>query len=382
MKIVIACDSFKGSLSSQEAGEAVAEGVRDAIPDVETIIIPIADGGEGTVDAVVHSTHGVIQSCAVTDPLARQIYADYAICSTTAIIEMAKASGLTLLAPGERNPMHATTYGTGLLIADALRRGCRDLMIGIGGSATNDGGTGMLRALGYRFIDTEGKEITDNIADLVNLKAIDDHNILPELKETRFTVACDVSNPLIGPNGASHIFGPQKGASPADILILDKALSRLAAVTTQFTGKDFTETPGSGAGGGIAFALMAYLGADIRSGIDMVLDTVRFDHALQGASLVITGEGRLDQQTCMGKAPSGVLHRALKRNIPVIGIGGSISPEATSQLKEAGFSEICAATPPGMPLDEAMQPATARQNIRNAVGKLLTGLINAKNPEG
>ncbi|MBD5303713.1 MAG: glycerate kinase, partial [Bacteroides sp.] len=198
MKIVIACDSFKGSLSSQEAGEAVAEGVRDAIPDVETIIIPIADGGEGTVDAVIHSTHCIIQNCAVTDPLARQIYADYAICGTTAIIEMAKASGLTLLAPAERNPMHATTYGTGLLIADALRRGCRDLMIGIGGSATNDGGTGMLRALGYRFIDTEGKEITDNIADLVNLKAIDDHNILPELKETRFTVACDVSNPLTG----------------------------------------------------------------------------------------------------------------------------------------------------------------------------------------
>lgn len=400
-KIVIACDSFKGSLTSAEAGEAAAEGVRSALPDCEVIVIPVADGGEGTMEAVTRANNGKIVSCEVTAPMGDKVRASYGIFGDTALIEMAEASGLTLVPAAKRNPMFATTFGTGELILDAIRRGCRNFLIGIGGSATNDGGSGMLRALGYRFLDEKGNEITNNIADLANLARIDDSDVIPELKECSFTAACDVDTPLTGPQGATYVFGPQKGATPEMLPILDNALKRLATVAEVSNLRNYSdanavaevsnlrkipasnavaevsnlrtpyaEMPGSGAGGGMGFALLAFLNASLKPGIEMVLDAIDFDKKIDGASMIITGEGRLDRQTIMGKTPFGILKRAQKRNIPVIAIGGSVDTEAIPLLKKAGFNHILPVTPPGQPLSDAMHPSTAKANIRAAIAKI------------
>ncbi|MDE7437526.1 MAG: glycerate kinase [Muribaculaceae bacterium] len=382
-KIVVACDSFKGSLTSIEAGEAVAEGVRGALPDCEVIVIPVGDGGEGTMEAITRANNGEIVCCDVTGPMGEMVTASYGIFGDTAVIEMAEASGLTLVSPEKRNPMRATTYGTGQLILDAIKRDCRNFLIGIGGSATNDGGTAMLRALGYRFLDADGNEITNNIADLGNLASIDDSNIIPELRKCSFTAACDVDTPLTGPKGATYVFGPQKGATPDMLPILDNALTRLAAVAEVSNLRNtlasnavakvsnlrspLADIPGSGAGGGMGFALLAFLKASLKPGIDMVLDAIDFDRKIDGASLIITGEGRLDRQTIMGKTPFGILNRALKRGIPVIAIGGSVDTAALPLLKKAGFTEVLTATPADQPLSQAMLPATARANLKYAI---------------
>ncbi|MDE6340426.1 MAG: glycerate kinase, partial [Muribaculaceae bacterium] len=271
-KIVVACDSFKGSLTSTEAGRAVADGIHDIYPDAETIVIPIADGGEGMMNAVISGTEGTAIECMVHDPLKRPIRAYYGICGDTAVVEMAQASGLTLLRDAERDPLTATTYGTGELIADALKRGCRSFLVGIGGSATNDGGIGMLKALGYRFLDGSGNLISDTVADLNKIAGIDDSNLVDGLRESSFTVACDVRNPLTGADGASSVFGPQKGGTPEMITKLDHALTSFADVTAKFIGTDYSATPGSGAGGGIGFAFLAYLNGKLKPGIEMVLD--------------------------------------------------------------------------------------------------------------
>lgn len=372
-KIVVACDSFKGSLTSAEAGTAAAEGVRSALPNCEVIAFSVADGGEGTMEAVTHANKGEIVSCEVYGPMGDKVRASYGIYGDTAVIEMAEASGLTLVPTSKRNPMFATTFGTGELILDAIKHGCRNFLIGIGGSATNDGGIGMLRALGYRFLDMEGNEITNNIAVLTHLARIDASDVIPELHECYFTAACDVDTPLAGPQGATYIFGPQKGATPEMLPILDNALKRLATVAeVSNLRKDLDAIPGSGAGGGMGFAMLAFLNASLKPGIEMVLDAIDFDKKIDGASLIITGEGRLDRQTIMGKTPYGILKRAQKRNIPVIAIGGSAEPDAIPLLKNAGFSEILSVTPPAQPLSEAMHPTTAKTNIRAALTSLLS----------
>lgn len=371
MKVVIACDSFKGCLTSREAGEAAAEGVRLAIPEAETIVVPVADGGEGTVDALVDCLHGYRATSDVKGPLGDTTKALYGICGATAVIEIAEASGLTLIPAERRNPWLTSSYGTGQLIRDALQHGCRNFLIGLGGSATNDGGTGMLRALGYRFLDKDGRDVGDTGGDTADIVSIDVSGRLPELEEATFTVACDVTNPLIGPNGASHVFGRQKGADSEMARRLDNALTLFAAVTAKISDTDFSYHPGAGAAGGLGFAFLAFLKGNLKPGIEMVLDTIDFDAKLPGASIVITGEGHLDSQTCMGKTPYGVLRHAAALGIPVIAIGGAVDSAAEESLLRAGFDSIHAVTPPGMPLERAMHPETAIANIKRTVAGIL-----------
>lgn len=379
VKIVVACDSFKGSLTSLQAGEAAAEGVRGVMPDAEVQVISVADGGEGTLEAIVAESDGRFVEVLVTGPMGDKIKASYGICGETAIIEMAKASGLNLVPVEERNPMMATSYGTGEMIADAIRRGCRKFLIGLGGSATNDGGIGMLRALGFRFLDTVGNEIKNDLSKLPELAFIDKSNIMPEMSECSFTAMCDVDTPLTGPEGASYVFGPQKGADAETVRKLDEGLKHLADIASRKSDKDFSSYPGSGAAGGMGFALLAFLNGNMQSGIDAVLDKIDFNSKISGASLIITGEGRIDRQTCMGKTPYGILKRALKRNIPVISIGGTVDTDALPMLKKTGFSEILSVTPTGQSLAEAMIPSTAEENIRNTIAKIMIP-VSESNP--
>lgn len=368
-KYVIACDSFKGSLTSLEAGNAIAAGILRGDPSADVTVIPVADGGEGTLDVILQY-EGMTKTVAVHDPLGSLINARYAIFRGTAVIEMAEASGLTLIPRELRNPMLSTTYGTGELIADALKSGFRNFIVGIGGSATNDGGTGMLRALGFRFLDAEGNEIAHDVTALKRLAVIDDSRVIPGLREASFKVACDVDAPLCGPQGASHVFGPQKGADSNMIEELDSALRNYTDITSSHIGSDLSDAPGSGAGGGIAFALTAFLNATLSNGIDLILDILKFDSKIQGASLVITGEGRLDSQTCLGKAPYGILKRAKAQNIPVRAIGGSVDKQAVPLLLSSGFQNLYAATPEGMPLEEAMRRETAVRNLLDTASEI------------
>ncbi len=374
--LVFAFDSFKGSLSSLQAGEAAAKAAKEVMPESINKIVPVADGGEGTVEAIVSALNGDIITARATAPLGNKIEASYGVCGDTAVIEMAAASGLTLVAEENRNPWLTTSFGTGELIHDAIKRGCRKFLIGIGGSATNDGGTGMLRALGYRFLDKEGNEISGTGGETGKIAETDFTGILPELKDCSFTVACDVSNPLTGKNGASHVFAPQKGATPEMVEKLDAGLSSFARIIAGTTGKDLSAYPGAGAAGGLGFAFISFLNARLAPGIEMVLDAVKFDSILEKASkeksVVFTGEGRLDRQTCMGKAPYGILKRALKYGIPVIALGGSIEPGAEASLLNAGFTKVRSITPEGMPLSEAMKPEIAAKNIKTMIRQLLT----------
>lgn len=367
MKIVAASDSFKGSLTSRQVGEAIARAVQQVSPEIIVEILSVADGGEGTMEAIISSTDGAYHEIPVFDPLGRQIHARYGTFNHYVIIEMAQASGLTLLSPEERNPLHTTSYGTGQLILDALKRGYRKFLVGIGGSATNDGGVGMLQALGFRFSDRNGSDIGFGACNLQYLHAIESSEFAAELKESQFTIACDVTNPLTGPRGASHIFAAQKGADAAMIKSLEAAMKHYAQATALFSGKDFSRIPGSGAAGGTGFALMAYLDASLRPGIETVLDSIGFDQRIQDADLIITGEGHIDRQTLMGKAPMGVLRRATRRNIPVIAIGGGVDTDAIPLLKEAGFCDVLAVADSQTPLEEAMKPEIAEENIFRTV---------------
>lgn len=370
-KIVAAVDSMKGSLSSLEAGIAVSEGVKQALPSARVSVVAVADGGEGTVDAVLRSAGGERVSVSVENPAGVTVRATYGICARTAVIEMAAASGLPLIAPGERNPMEASSFGTGQLIADALRRGCREFLIGLGGSATNDGGLGMLEALGFRFLDSHGNPAGRGGAAAGRVAKIDASAATPELRAARFRVACDVTNPLTGPQGASRVFGPQKGADPEMACRLDAALLNFAEASRRFTGHDFSAHPGAGAAGGMGFAFLEFLGGELVPGIDMVLDAAGFDRELTDADLVITGEGRLDRQTCMGKAPGGVLRRAMKQGVPVVAIGGSVDPEAVGALTDAGFAGLFPIVSGPMDLTEAMKPQTAARGIRQTVCQIV-----------
>ena len=371
-RIIAAFDSFKGSLTSREAGEAFRRGYMAERPDAEVEVFTIADGGEGMAEAISEGVGGEMVSVVVSDPLGRKIEARYALINggATAVIAMSSASGLTLLKPEERNPLIASTFGTGELIVDALERGCREIIMGLGGSATNDCGVGMLRALGYRFYDAAGEELCDTISILERVESISTAERHPLLMGVKFTAAVDVDNPLYGPTGAAHIFAPQKGASPEVVERLDRALRHYAEVVDA----EAAEVAGAGAAGGMGYALHTMLGARMRPGIEIVLALLDFERRAQGASLVVTGEGSIDAQTLHGKAPAGVLAAAQRLGIPVVALGGRV--ECEGALLAGGFHAVRAITPHDQPTDVAMQRETAIANMERAARELARQIIS------
>lgn len=379
-KIVVAADSFKGSLSSREIATIVAEAVSDVFPDCLTVCLEMADGGEGTIDALCRALGGSRIEVTVSNPLGKPVVAEYAIVNvpgegTTAVIEMSKASGLTLIPEGLRNPLLTTTFGTGELILDALKRGCKHFLIGIGGSATNDGGIGMLAALGWRFQDSDGNELPPVGASLGKINSIDSSGRNPALEGCSFVTACDVDNPFCGPDGAAFVFASQKGAGPEEVLLLDRGLESFSSVILECTGVDVKEIPGAGAAGGLGGALLAFLGAKLTPGAEMVLDAIGFDAQAEGADLVITGEGRMDFQTLKGKAPLCVLHHATRLGIPTVSLAGIVTDY--DLLKDLGYKDILCINPPGLPPETAMQPAVARRNLSTTVIDYLSEHIGA-----
>lgn len=330
MKVVVAIDSLKGSLTSLEAGEAIQEGILRAISDAEVIVRPLADGGEGTVEALTRGMNGRYEKITVTDPLGRPTDAVYGILedSHTAIIEMSAAAGITLIDAKDRNPMNTTTYGVGEMIKDAIGKGCRHFFIGIGGSATNDGGIGMLQALGYGMLDTEGKQVSLGAKGLAELVSITDEDVLPELKKCTFQIACDVKNPLCGEKGCSAVFGPQKGATPDMITQMDRWLGKYALLTANRYKKADSNYPGTGAAGGMGFAFLSYMNAELRSGVQIVLEETKLEEYIRNADIVVTGEGCLDGQSVMGKAPIGVAALAKKHHKKVIAFAGCVTEDA------------------------------------------------------
>lgn len=363
MKAVIAIDSFKGSLSSLEAGKAAAEGIHRVFPDADAVIRPVADGGEGTVDALVKGLNGQFRKAEVTDPLGRNIKAKYGILpDNTAVIEMAAASGLPLLSECERDPMHTTTYGTGELILDAIHNGCRNFIIGIGGSATNDGGIGCLQALGFSMLDSNGKQVGYGARGLSELAVINDNNVIPELNECRFHVACDVKNPLCGENGCSAVFAPQKGADAETIQLMDKYLCNYAELTKKFTPAANSETEGAGAAGGLGFALMYYLGATLEPGADLMIRGINLEEEIKSADIVITGEGCLDAQSAMGKAPVGIAEIAKRYGKPVIALCGTVKYGA-ELCNQHGISAFFPIIRQISTLEQAMDNSIAYNNL-------------------
>lgn len=369
-KIVLAIDSFKGSLTSTEAETAALEGIRRVYPQAETVCIPIADGGEGMLEALSSLRMQEVR-LRVQGPLDEKVEARYLISSDgqTAYIEMASASGLPLVPENQRNPLLTTTHGTGQLMRDALDRGCDHLVIGLGGSATNDGGMGMLNALGIRFLNNQGQELKGRGCDMEKADRIDTSLTHPAMKAVRCTAACDVRNPFYGPEGAAYIFSPQKGATPDEVQLLDKGLRHLAELYRQTTGHDIATLPGAGAAGGLGGALAAFLNAELRPGISLLLEANGFQDKIKGADLIITGEGRADRQTTMGKVPAGVLNESRQTGIPVVLIAGQVADEEI--LRSAGFSQVYATTPPDMPLSTAMQKDVAQANISRTIERLL-----------
>lgn len=369
-KIVVASDSFKGSLTSLQVAQSVEKAVNEVCPSCEVIKVNVADGGEGTMEALHQILGGRKETVEVADPLGRPVMASYVISEDkkTAVLEMSAASGLTLLAPEERDPSKTSTIGTGELIRDALDKGCRRFLIGIGGSATNDAGMGMLHALGYRFLDACGAELNPVGASMICVESIDVSSRHQALYEAEFIVACDVRSPLYGPDGASHIFAPQKGADKDMVEALDNGLRHFAEVSRAAMGYDHAYMEGSGAAGGLGFAFMQFLGARLEMGVDVVLDAIHFDQIIEDADLVITGEGRIDSQTLTGKTPYGVARRAARYGIPVIVLAGQVDSSASGL---SDFQQLIQVTPSGMSLDKAMNPETASQNIYDAIISLL-----------
>lgn len=369
-KVVLAMDSFKGCLTSEEANEAAASGIASVCPACQCICFPVADGGEGFLRIWLTDCGGDLISLQAHNPCMELIRTHYGISGDrkTALIEMALVSGLPLISPEKRNPMQTTSYGTGELIKDALDRGCRQFIIGIGGSATNDAGTGMLQALGFRFFDKEGKELSTGGKIMAQVARIDTNNAHPALQESHFTIACDVNNPFNGPQGAACIFARQKGADNEMIRTLDTGMHSIAKVFHQTTGKEITSIPGAGAAGGIGGAFLAFLNATLQPGSRLLLDQLRFSEKITGADLVITGEGQTDRQTLMGKIPSAILSEASQQQIPVILITGNITD--MELLQQAGFAGIFSITPGILSPEQAMQPEVAKKNIQQTVSQL------------
>lgn len=364
MNVVIAIDSFKGSMSSLQAGEKIKEGFLKVYPDGNAEICPMADGGEGTVEAIVLSNNGEFVTVEVSDPLMRKTKARYGIVGKTAIIEMSEASGITLVNENERNPLNTTTFGTGEMIKDAIEKGCREFVIGIGGSATNDGGTGMLSALGFQFLDEFGNEISKNGKGLKDIKQIKTQNALKELKECTFTVACDVKNPLCGENGCSRIYGPQKGATEEIIKDMDVWLKNYADLTKSINPCADKDYQGAGAAGGMGFAFLSYLNAELKSGIDIVIKETKLEEKIKNADIVITGEGRLDGQSVMGKTPVGVAQIAKKYNKKVLAFAGGVLEDAKI-LNQHGIDAFFSILKKPCTLEEAMKKENAENNIKD-----------------
>ena len=370
-KIVLAIDSFKGCLSSKEIEQCIAEEIHRILPSCQTVCIPIADGGEGMLDTLIEATQGTFVSTQAHDPLMRIRPARYGILGDqrTAIIEMAEINGLTTLSPIERNPMKTSTYGTGELIKDALEKGFRRFIIGIGGSATNDAGMGMIQALGAHLYDKQGNELEQGGKIMEQIAHINLNHLHPALKEATFIVACDVQNPFCGPQGAAYVFARQKGASEEQIRQLDEGMRHLALLIERDFSYNINKVKGAGAAGGLGGAFATFLQAHLQSGIDLLLDAVDFDRKITNADWIITGEGKADRQTAEGKVPAGVLKRAKKANIPVMLIAGKVEDKAC--LKQMGFARIVKISPDNLPLEEAMRPEVTRENIRRAIGREL-----------
>ena len=341
MKIVVAIDSFKGCLTSIEANRAAVEGIRKVFPDAEIVQVPVSDGGEGFLDAFLATIGGTLVEVPVKDPLMRLVTAKYLLKDETAVIEMAQASGLTLLTKEERNPMVTTSYGTGQLVVDAVQKGAKHIVVGLGGSATSDCGIGMLKAIRQAQLS-----MNDNI---------------------HFTIATDVRNPLYGPNGAAQIFAPQKGATPEDVLVLDERARKFAEDSAKRFGYDRSQMEGAGAAGGLGYAFLQYLNADCKSGIQLLLDTINFKKVIEDANLIITGEGSTDRQTLMGKLPMGILQQST--DVPVCLIAGRVSDQ--EELLKAGFTRVLCINPDKLSIEEAMRPDVAIQNITNTISQYL-----------
>ncbi|MED4202958.1 glycerate kinase [Neobacillus mesonae] len=356
MKIVIAPDSFKGSLTALEAALAIEKGIKKVLPKAETVLVPVADGGEGTADSLVAATDGRFVDVVVKGPLLEQVQAAYGILGDqgTCVIEMATASGLNLIAPEKRNPLLTTTFGTGELIKKALDDGCQNFILAIGGSATNDGGAGMLQALGMKLLDSDGKPVGFGGGELSRIAAIDESEFDARIAEAKFLIATDVQNPLIGMNGASHVFGPQKGATPEMVEVLDRNLAHWADLIEAKTGIRLHEKPGAGAAGGIGGAFQAFFPAVTKRGIDLVMEYTKLGQKLEGAKCIFTGEGQTDFQTASGKTPMGVAQEAKKHGqIPVFILAGSVG-SGIDQLYEHGINSVHSIINAPMTLQEAM----------------------------
>lgn len=380
MKVVIAIDSLKGSLTSVEAGKAIKEGILNVI-DAEIIVKPLADGGEGTTEALVEGMGGEIVEISVMGPRKNKIKARYGYIkeSNTAIIEMAAAAGI-MLVEDEKNPMEATTYGVGEMIKDAINRGCRNFIIGIGGSATNDGGVGMLTALGFEFYENSGKKTGISAKDLGKISKISKENVMSELSKCYFKIACDVTNPLCGENGATYIYGPQKGVTEEIKQKLDNDMAHYAEVTRNYFHNDYAKTSGAGAAGGLGFAFLSYLNSDLQPGIDLVLDVLNLEECIKEADYVITGEGCLDKQTAMGKAPIGIAKLAKKYDKTVIALSGSVTDDAI-KCNEKGIDAYFPILLKVVSLQEAMKQENARKNMvktTEQIFRLITAVESKK----
>lgn len=370
MRIVIAPDSFKGSLSSLEVAQAMERGVRRVLPHSTTVLLPLSDGGEGLVDSLVVASGGKLVEYEVQGPLGSPVTAKMGLLGDgqTAVIEMAQASGLTLIKEEERNPLFTSTFGTGELMRHALDSGCTKLIIGIGGSATNDGGMGMAQALGFRFLDAKGELLGSGGGELARLASIDTSQVDPRIKGVQIEVACDVDNPLTGPQGAAHIYGPQKGATPVMVEFLDAALANYDRVLQKDLAQNVGLTPGAGAAGGLGAGLMALVGGKLVSGIELVLRVLGFAEKTKGAQLVLTGEGKFDAQSAYGKVPVGVARQSQKLGVPVVVVAGTVLPDAEVLHKE-GITAYFSIQNKPMSLQEAME--NGAQLVENQVAEVM-----------
>ena len=376
MKAVVAIDSLKGSLSSMEAGNAIAEGIYRADAEAKVEVRPLADGGEGTVDALVQGMNGSLRKVRVTGPLGDKVDAAYGIIEEAkmAVIEMSAAAGITLVPDEKKNPLFTTTYGVGEMIWDAIEKGCRKFVVGIGGSATNDGGIGMLQALGYDFLNSKGNAVPYGAKGLEDLAEIRKEHVLPELAQCEFKVACDVTNPLCGPLGASAVYGPQKGATPEMVREMDQWLADYAKLAANCSERADAEHPGTGAAGGLGFAFLTFTNAVLESGIKIVLEETKLEQYIQDADIVITGEGRLDGQTAMGKAPVGVAKLAGKYKIPVLAFAGNVTKDAR-KCNEEGIHAFFPILRGITTLEDAMDAENARRNLMETVEQVFRLIV-------
>jgi len=378
MNVVLAIDSFKGCASSQELSTWIEEGIKEVYQKAHVTACYIADGGEGMLAAIMQNVKGTIVTCNVHDPLMNPISAQYGILEdgVTAIIEMAQAGGLPLVPKEKRNPLLTTTFGVGEMVKDAIAKGCRKFIVGIGGSATNDAALGMLQALGYRFLDKSGNELGFGGAILGKVHHVDESHVLPALKTCEFIVACDVDNVMFGPSGSAHIYAAQKGADAVMIERLDAGMKQFTQVLKNTLGKDVAMNAGSGAAGGMGGGMQAFLDAKLRSGIEIILDQIGFDGHLKDATLVITGEGRIDQQSLMGKVLSGVSKRAQKAGVPLIALGGGIADELE---EHEGVDALFSIMRYPMSLEEAMEKQRAEKLVKQSVKEIFRLIKTLKN---